>query len=68
MAACWCGGLPEGSVDLAGRWTLAGGGALRADEPGRHHGAAPEALAFAEMYQLPVLTIEDLAAWREING
>jgi 3,4-dihydroxy 2-butanone 4-phosphate synthase len=28
----------------------------------------PEALAFAEMYQLPVLTIEDLAAWREING
>jgi 3,4-dihydroxy 2-butanone 4-phosphate synthase len=27
-----------------------------------------EALAFAQMYQLPVLTIADLVAWREIHG
>ncbi|KWW32821.1 3,4-dihydroxy 2-butanone 4-phosphate synthase [Cupriavidus metallidurans] len=62
-------GHTEGSVELARMAGLSPAAVLcELMNPDGTMARRPEALAFAEMYQLPVLTIADLVAWREING
>ncbi|AVA33906.1 MAG: 3,4-dihydroxy-2-butanone-4-phosphate synthase [Burkholderiaceae bacterium] len=62
-------GHTEGSVELARMAGLSPAAVLcELMNPDGTMARRPEALAFAEMYQLPVLTIADLVAWRQING
>jgi 3,4-dihydroxy 2-butanone 4-phosphate synthase len=62
-------GHTEGSVELARMAGLSPAAVLcELMNPDGTMARRPEALAFAEMYQLPVLTIADLVAWREIHG
>ncbi|WP_454738176.1 3,4-dihydroxy-2-butanone-4-phosphate synthase [Cupriavidus necator] len=62
-------GHTEGSVDLARMAGLAPAAVLcELMNPDGTMARRPEALAFAEMYRLPVLTIEDLVAWRRMHG
>lgn len=62
-------GHTEGSVDLARMAGLSPAAVLcELMNPDGTMARRPEALAFAEMYRLPVLTIEDLVAWRELHG
>ncbi|GJG97814.1 3,4-dihydroxy-2-butanone-4-phosphate synthase [Cupriavidus pauculus] len=62
-------GHTEGSVELARMAGLAPAAVLcELMNPDGTMARRPEALAFAGMYQLPVLTIADLVAWREQQG
>ncbi|WP_420991819.1 3,4-dihydroxy-2-butanone-4-phosphate synthase [Cupriavidus sp. 30B13] len=62
-------GHTEGSVELARLAGLAPAAVLcELMNPDGTMARRPEALAFAEMYRLPVLTIADLVAWREQQG
>ncbi|WP_454726392.1 MULTISPECIES: 3,4-dihydroxy-2-butanone-4-phosphate synthase [Cupriavidus] len=62
-------GHTEGSVELARLAGLAPAAVLcELMNPDGTMARRPEALAFAEMYRLPVLTIADLVAWRELHG
>ena len=62
-------GHTEGSVELARMAGLSPAAVLcELMNPDGTMARRPEALAFAEMYRLPVLTIADLVAWREIHG
>ena len=62
-------GHTEGSVDLARMAGLSPAAVLcELMNPDGTMARRPEALAFAEMYRLPVLTIADLVAWREMHG
>lgn len=62
-------GHTEGSVELARMAGLTPAAVLcELMNPDGTMARRPEALAFAQMYQLPVLTIADLVAWREIQG
>jgi 3,4-dihydroxy 2-butanone 4-phosphate synthase len=62
-------GHTEGSVDLARMAGLAPSAVLcELMNPDGTMARRPEALAFATMYGLPVLTIADLVAWRERQG
>lgn len=62
-------GHTESSVELARMAGLSPAAVLcELMNPDGTMARRPEALAFAEMYQLPVLTIADLVAWRQING
>ncbi|WP_354686154.1 3,4-dihydroxy-2-butanone-4-phosphate synthase [Cupriavidus necator] len=61
-------GHTEGSVDLARMAGLSPAAVLcELMNPDGTMARRPEALAFAGMYQLPVLTIEDLVAWRRTH-
>ncbi|MBV8271489.1 MAG: 3,4-dihydroxy-2-butanone-4-phosphate synthase [Cupriavidus sp.] len=62
-------GHTEGSVELARMAGLSPAAVLcELMNPDGTMARRPEALAFAEMYRLPVLTIADLVAWRELHG
>lgn len=62
-------GHTEGSVELARMAGLTPAAVLcELMNPDGTMARRAEALAFAQMYQLPVLTIADLVAWREIHG
>jgi 3,4-dihydroxy 2-butanone 4-phosphate synthase len=62
-------GHTEGSVELARMAGLSPAAVLcELMNPDGTMARRPEALAFAEMYQLPVLTIADLVAWRSVHG
>ncbi|MGO4329454.1 3,4-dihydroxy-2-butanone-4-phosphate synthase [Cupriavidus sp. 2TAF22] len=62
-------GHTEGSVELARLAGLAPAAVLcELMNPDGTMARRPEALTFAEMYRLPVLTIADLVAWREQQG
>lgn len=62
-------GHTEGSVELARMAGLAPAAVLcELMNPDGTMARRPEALAFAHMYGLPVLTIADLVAWRELEG
>lgn len=62
-------GHTEGSVELARMAGLASAAVLcELMNPDGTMARRPEALAFAHMYGLPVLTIADLVAWREREG
>jgi 3,4-dihydroxy 2-butanone 4-phosphate synthase len=62
-------GHTEGSVELARLAGLAPAAVLcELMNPDGTMARRPEAQAFAEMYRLPVLTIADLVAWRELHG
>lgn len=62
-------GHTEGSVELARLAGLSPAAVLcELMNPDGTMARRPEALAFAEMYQLPVLTIEDLVAWRSAQA
>jgi len=62
-------GHTEGSVELARLAGLSPAAVLcELMNPDGTMARRPEALAFAEMYRLPVLTIADLVAWRELHG
>ncbi|NSX15873.1 3,4-dihydroxy-2-butanone-4-phosphate synthase [Cupriavidus taiwanensis] len=62
-------GHTEGSVDLARMAGLSPAAVLcELMNPDGTMARRAEALAFAEMYRLPVLTIEDLVAWRRRHG
>lgn len=62
-------GHTEGSVELARMAGLSPAAVLcELMNPDGTMARRPEALAFAEQYQLPVLTIADLVAWRDIHG
>lgn len=62
-------GHTEGSVELARMAGLSPAAVLcELMNPDGTMARRLEALAFAEMYRLPVLTIADLVAWREIHG
>jgi len=62
-------GHTEGSVELARLAGLAPAAVLcELMNPDGTMARRPEALAFAEMYRLPVLTIADLVAWRGQQG
>ncbi|SDD51046.1 3,4-dihydroxy 2-butanone 4-phosphate synthase [Cupriavidus sp. YR651] len=62
-------GHTEGSVELARMAGMAPAAVLcELMNPDGTMARRPEALAFAETYQLPILTIADLVAWREIHG
>ncbi|SOY76454.1 3,4-dihydroxy-2-butanone-4-phosphate synthase [Cupriavidus phytorum] len=62
-------GHTEGSVDLARMAGLSPAAVLcELMNPDGTMARRAEALAFAGMYRLPVLTIEDLVAWRRLHG
>ncbi|KAI3591157.1 3,4-dihydroxy-2-butanone 4-phosphate synthase [Cupriavidus sp. U2] len=62
-------GHTEGSVELARMAGLSPAAVLcELMNPDGTMARRPEALAFAHRYQLPVLTIADLVAWREQQG
>nr|WP_315598749.1 3,4-dihydroxy-2-butanone-4-phosphate synthase [uncultured Cupriavidus sp.] len=62
-------GHTEGSVELARMAGLAPAAVLcELMNPDGTMARRPEALTFAAQYALPVLTIADLVAWREIHG
>ena len=62
-------GHTEGSVELARMAGLSPAAVLcELMNPDGTMARRPEALTFAQMYQLPVLTIADLVAWREQQG
>ncbi|SOY98035.1 3,4-dihydroxy-2-butanone-4-phosphate synthase (plasmid) [Cupriavidus taiwanensis] len=62
-------GHTEGSVDLARMAGLLPAAVLcELMNPDGTMARRAQALAFAEMYRLPVLTIEDLVAWRRLHG
>ncbi len=62
-------GHTEGSVDLARMAGLSPAAVLcELMNPDGTMARRPEAVAFAEMYRLPVLTIADLVAWRTQQG
>jgi len=62
-------GHTEGSVELARMAGLSPAAVLcELMNPDGTMARRPETLAFAQMYQLPVLTIADLVAWREQQG
>nr|WP_258874745.1 3,4-dihydroxy-2-butanone-4-phosphate synthase [Cupriavidus taiwanensis] len=62
-------GHTEGSVDLARMAGLSPAAVLcELMNPDGTMARRAQALAFAEMYRLPVLTIEDLVAWRRLHG
>ncbi|QYY28872.1 MULTISPECIES: 3,4-dihydroxy-2-butanone-4-phosphate synthase [Cupriavidus] len=62
-------GHTEGSVELARMAGLSPAAVLcELMNPDGTMARRPEALSFAEMYRLPILTIADLVAWREIHG
>uniref|UniRef100_UPI0011C07E02 3,4-dihydroxy-2-butanone-4-phosphate synthase n=1 Tax=Cupriavidus taiwanensis TaxID=164546 RepID=UPI0011C07E02 len=62
-------GHTEGSVDLARMAGLSPAAVLcELMNPDGTMARRVEALAFAQMYRLPVLTIEDLVAWRRRHG
>lgn len=62
-------GHTEGSVDLARMAGLSPAAVLcELMNPDGTMARRAEALAFADMYRLPVLTIEDLVAWRRLHG
>ncbi|RAS00330.1 3,4-dihydroxy-2-butanone-4-phosphate synthase [Cupriavidus alkaliphilus] len=62
-------GHTEGSVDLARMAGLSPAAVLcELMNPDGTMARRAQAQAFAEMYRLPVLTIEDLVAWRRLHG
>ncbi len=62
-------GHTEGSVELARMAGLSSAAVLcELMNPDGTMARRAEALAFAELHRLPVLTIADLVAWRELHG
>jgi len=62
-------GHTEGAVELARMAGLSPAAVLcELMNPDGSMARRAEALAFAEMYRLPVLTIADLVAWRSVHG